>query len=105
MYEMLFMKVIIDNNISNETWLKLIDKLDELYSKKREIYTKKATKIIRNGIGCFCDLVTLPKRKVILGCAECTKRDAPIYNIYTKISLIVPGSLNLSLITKSDSSS
>jgi hypothetical protein len=46
MYEMLFAKVIIDNKISNETWLKLIDKLDELYSKKREIYTKKATKII-----------------------------------------------------------
>ena len=64
MYEMLFPKVIIDNNnIASETWLKLIDKLDELYSKKREIYTKKATKIINeiiNNIGknTFIEILT-----------------------------------------------
>ena len=69
MYEMLFPKVIIDNKVSNETWLKLIDKLDELYSKKRETYTKKATKIVteiinKTGKDVFMEiLISLNKKE------------------------------------------
>ena len=44
-YQMIIEKINL-GNISKESWVNFVDKLDELHEKKREIYVKKVVKII-----------------------------------------------------------
>ena len=48
-YEQMITDININNNDINEnTWNTLFDKINELYSAKKEIYTKKCVKILEN---------------------------------------------------------